>query len=382
MHPKPQGIHLRYIFGTAGQAGSEIENPLFDLLSALQRHGSISQAARALGLSYRHVWGALKSWEAALDVGLVSWTQGRQALLTPFALRLLWAERQARARMTPHVEALRAELGRVFAQAADPTLQVLEIFASHDLALPQLQALAEEQHGLHTHLRFAGSEEALRSLRDGRCRVAGFHAPRLAAPSGVISAALRPLLQPGTHKLIGSHWRRQGLMVRRGETPPASIAALVDAAPGRWRFVSRQAGSGTRLLMDHLLDQAGADPGRDAAGYTAHIETTHVAVAAAIAAGAGDVGLGLEAAARAAGLDFMPLVDEDYFLVCTRAELDTPMLRQLRQTLASPAWERALSALPGYGASRPGEVLSLTRALPWWSYVRPKRVRARQAPAA
>ena len=366
-----RGVHLRYTFEDRGQHGAEVENPLFDLLSALQQQGSISRTAAAQGLSYRHVWGALKQWEAVLGAPLVVWAKGRHARLTPFAQRLLWAERQARTRLRPHVEALRSELARVFAIADDPGLEVLDIFASHDLGLPRLVALAETQRALHLGLRFTGSEEALRSLLDGRCLVAGFHVPRLAQRSEVFSQALRPLLKPGTHKLIGSHWRRQGLMLRPGAAAPAGVAEL---AGGRWRFVNRQPGSGTRLLMDHLLQQAALAP-QDIPGYLTRVEQTHVAVAAAVASGAADVGLGIEAAAREGGLDFVPVADEDYYLVCLAPTLETPAVQGLRATLASPGWAQALQGLPGYGVHRPGEVLSLTRALPWWHFTRARRSR-------
>ncbi len=366
------GIHLRYTFEAAkaaSQLGAEIENPLFDLLSALQAHGSISAAARAQHGSYRHAWSSLKHWEDVLGASLVQWEQGKRARLTPFAQRLVWAERQARVRMTPHVEALRAELAHMFALADDTTLQVLELFASHDLALPRLQALAEECDGLHIGLRFAGSLEALRALKDGRCRVAGFHVPHGAAPDGVVARALRPLLQPGKHKLIGSHWRRQGWIWRPGEPGPDSIAAL---GTGRWRFVSRRQGSGTRLLTDQLLAQSGLQPDQ-VPGYTTCTEDTHVAVAATIASGAADVGIGIEAAAIQAGLVFSPLVEEDYYLMCLKEDLETPALRALRKRLASPAWAEALEKLPGYGVNRPGEVLALTQVLPWWRYRKSKQ---------
>ncbi len=377
-----RGIHLRYTFDSLGQQGAEIDNPLFDLLSALQQQGSISQAAKALDMSYRHVWGALKHWEGVLGHPLVLWSKGRQARLTPFAERLVWAERQARTRLTPHVEALRTELNRVFALAEDTALPLLDIAASHDLGLPQLQSLAEAQGGLHVSLRFAGSEEALRCLLDGRCTLAGFHVPRLvdgAPGSGHFERALRPLLRPGTHKLIGSHWRRQGLMFRRapetafqGVAPAERLQAL---ARGQGRFVNRQPGSGTRLLLDHLLQAAGLDASL-IDGHATRIEHTHVAVAAAVAAGKADAGLGIEAAAHVFGLDFWPLADEDYFLVCLKPALELPAVQALREVLAGSAWAAALALLPGYGVQRPGEVLSLTRALPWWRYPRPRLQRA------
>lgn len=370
----PRGIHLAYAFESRGQSGAEIENPLFDLLSGLREHGSISHAARASGRSYRHVWGALKHWESVLGSALVEWSQGRHARLTPFAERLLWAERQARVRMTPHVEALRKELQRVFALADDASQEVLELAASHDLGLPLLQTLAETRHRVHLDLRFTGSEDALRSLLDGRCRVAGFHVPRFVQPAPVFTRALRPLLKPGMHKLIGSHWRRQGLMYRAGTTPPSLADLAAPAAEGRpvLRFVNRQPGSGTRLLFDHLLAQECLASGA-IDGYATRTETTHVAVATAVASGDADVGLGIEAAAQAHGLRFVPLVEEDYFLVCLKPMVDSPLIASLRAALASPAWATALQDLPGYGVQRPGEVLALTRALPWWKFTRPKR---------
>jgi putative molybdopterin biosynthesis protein len=376
----PRGIHLRYTFEAAGQSGAEIENPLFDLLAAVEQQGSISQAAAALGLSYRHVWGALKHWETVLGQELVLWAKGKRARLSPYAQRLMWAERQARTRMTPHVEALRTELMRVFSLAEDPALQWLDVFASHDMALPRLQLLAEHQQGLHLNLRFAGSEEALRALLDGRCSVAGFHVPRLPAGSTLFAQALRPLLKPGRHKLISSHHRRQGLMWRDGPAAPGAPAGplrdVADLLPtaGRppWRFVNRQPGSGTRLLMDHLLAQAHLQPDQ-IEGYHNRCEHTHVAVAAAVAAGEADAGLGVEAAAREFGLAFQPLIDEDYYLVCLKDTLASPAVQALMRTLAAPAWALSLLNLPGCGTQQPGEVLSLTRALPWWHYPLPKR---------
>lgn len=361
---KTDGIQLQYRFNSNGQSGADMENPLFDLLTAVQAQGSIDRAAKAMGRSYRHTWGSLRAWEESLGRPLVHWEQGKRAQLTPFAQQLMWSERHARIRMMPHLEALRAELAHALGQASDPSFEVVGMLASHDMALPRLQALAARMHKLHLSLQFAGSQEALRRLRDSQCEVAGFHVPQLPSGSAVFSAALRPLLQPGTHKLIGSHRRRQGLMLRKSVPAPAGMQDLTD---GSWRFVNRQAGSGTRLLMDHLLRTEGHAAQR-INGYFTRIEQTHVTVAAAIASGAADVGLGIEAAAREFGLDFKPLVEEDYYLVCLKESLDAAPVQRLRDTLASCAWAQTVMSLPGYSTHRPGEVLSLTQALPWWRY--------------
>ena len=365
---KARGVHLQYSFEAEGQRGAVLHNPLFDLLTAVHEHGSIQHAAKAMGASYRHIWGALKRWEDVMGEPLVTWSQGQPARLTPFADRLLWAERRARTRLTPHIEALRAELEHVLAEAFDASLHVLTIFASHDLALPRLRDLAAHAHGLHIDLRFAGSVDALAALAQGRCLVAGFHVPPLAGGSAQFAAAMKPLLKPGLHKLIGCVRRTQGLMVRPGN--PLRIGGLADlvSSPGREvRFVNRQPGSGTRLLIDHLLAEQGI-AGSTVHGYDGPPEDSHVAVAAAVASGVADVGPGIEAAARPFGLDFVALIAEDYYLVCLKDALEHPAVLKLRATLEAAAWVQALADLPGYEAARSGEVLSLTQALPWWRF--------------
>ena len=371
-----RGVHLQYSFESTGQRGAALHNPLFELLQAVHEHGSIQHAAKHLGASYRHIWGALKRWEDTLGEPLVTWAQGQPARLTPFADRLLWAEKRARARLTPHIEALRAELERVLADALDGSQHVLTVFASHDLALPMLRDVANRDHGLHIDLRFAGSVDALAALAQGRCRVAGFHVPALPGGSRQFAAAMKPLLKPGLHKLIGCVRRTQGLMVRPDN--PHRLRGLPDlvGASGREaRFINRQPGSGTRLLMDHLLAEQGINPA-DVRGYGGSTEDSHLAVAAAVASGLGDVGPGIEAAAQQFGLHFIPLIAEDYFLVCLKDALEHPAVLKLRAALEASAWPEALASLPGYAPSRSGEVLSLTQALPWWHFRAAKKAMA------
>ena len=379
---KARAVRLQYSFEPDEQRGAALHNPLFDLLQAVHEQGSIKHAAQSLGASYRHVWGALKRWETTLGEPLVSWAQGQPARLTPFADRLLWAEKRARTRLTPHIEALRAELAHVLAEALDGSQHVLTVFASHDLALPSLRDLASSSHGLHIELRFAGSLDALAALAQGRCLVAGFHVPPLPGGSRQFAAAMKPLLKPGKHKLIGCLRRSQGLMVAQGN--PLGLRTLRDLVSGPSRsprFINRQAGSGTRLLMDHLLAEHSIAP-ESVPGYADAAEDSHVAVAAAVASGVADVGLGIEAAARQFGLNFMPLVDEDYFLVCLKDALGHPAVLKLRAALAGDAWSQALRALPGYEPARGGEVLSLTQALPWWHFRLAKRAGAGEAAGA
>lgn len=366
---KSRGIHLQYRFGADRQDGADIENPLFEILSALSSAGSIQHAAAALGMSYRHLWGSLKQWEAALGEPLVHWARGQPARLTPFAQRLLWSERQARTRLAPHIEALRHELRRVMDEAFDGNLRLLRIDASHDLALPRLQDLATEHERLHLDLRFAGSLDALRSLADGRCQVAGFHVPPLVDRQEDYARALKPLLRPGRHKLIACMRRQQGLMLPPGN--PLGVDTLAGVVARRLRFADREAGAGTHLLTDHLLRQAGLDR---SALTVACTEVSHVAAALAVASGQADASIGLRAAAESLGLAFVPLAEEDYFLVCLADVLETPPVLALRRLLGQAGWREVLAALPGYAPSpHAGEVLSLVGALPWWRFRVPRR---------
>ncbi len=360
---KTRGVHLQYRFEASGQQGAAVHNPLFDLLQAVHEHGSIQRAARALGASYRHVWGQLHQWQDTLGEPIVHWTQGQPARLTPFAERLLWAETHARARLTPHIEALRAELERVLAEALDGSQQVLTMVASHDLALPALRDTARDSERLHIDLRFAGSLDALRALAEGRCTVAGFHVPPLPDGSALFSRSLKPLLKPGRHKLIGCSHRMQGLMVAPGN--PLALTGLAAVAALQARFARRQAGSATWLLTEHLLAQAALRP---ADLHATGTEDSHSAVAAAVASDMADAGIGLEAAAHAFGLAFVPLARDDYFLVCLAQALEQPAVQALRRALENAAWHRAVAALPGYAVAQPGQVLSLTKALPWWHF--------------
>jgi putative molybdopterin biosynthesis protein len=108
-------------------------------------------------------------------------------------------------------------------------------------------------------------------------------------------------------------------------------------------------------------------PAAHIVGY-AREESTHLAVAAAIAAGEADTGFGIEAAAHQYRLGFVPLATERYYLVCLKESLDTPGMVALRTYLASASWQAWLNTQPGYAADQSGQVLALTKALPWYRY--------------
>lgn len=363
-----QHIHLAYNWQphsaewTSRDRLSPLQNPLMDMLQAVRESGSIASAAKSLKLSYRHVWGELKRWETTLGQPLIHWEKGQPAKLSEFGDKLLWAERRAQARLAPQIRALEAELEKTFSVAFDSEQHVLPMFASHDDALVQLREHAA-QHALHLDLRFCGSVDAIRALNEGRCVLAGFHAPAQPDAHSLVARTYKPLLKTGLHKLIGFASRQQGLMVPRGN--PQELQTLHDLTRSTVRFVNRSPGTGTRLLLDQWLEQAGLSSAT-ILGYT-HEEPSHAAVAASIAAGHADAGLGIESAAKAQGLDFVPLQNEEYWLVCLKSAVDTPAVQLLMETLQSAPWIHHLNTLAGYTASaESGQVQSLKQRLPWW----------------
>ena len=349
-----------------------IRNPLIDLLQAVALHGSISAAARGLGLSYRHVWGELKRWENELGNELIVWEKGQPARLSEFGTKLMWAERQAQVRLSPQIEALRSDLERAFAVAFDDSAHVLTFYASHDDALATLReyALSQEPANgqLHLDIRFTGSVDAIRALNEGRCTMAGFHTLLQPSAGSLAEHTYKPLLKPGLHKIIGFAQRTQGLIVAGSN--PLGLFSLRDLQRTGARFVNRALGTGTRVVFDELLAQAQLKAA-DITGYE-RTEPSHAAVAHAVAAGQADAGLGIEVAARSRSLGFVPLVQERYHLVCLKSALEQPGPQALLRLLRSAPWQAQLNAIAGYTAAQSGEVLAMRQVLPWWDYRKPK----------
>jgi putative molybdopterin biosynthesis protein len=356
-----KNIQLSYALQPASKPQGLIYNPLMALLHAVQAQGSISAAAKTLDLSYRHVWGELKRWEAELGETLLVWDRGQAARLSPFGTKLMYAERQAQARLAPQIETLQAELERSFAMVFKPQSQVLSLYASHDEALSQLRVHCAKKH-LHLDITFTGSVDAIRALNEGRCMMAGFHTTLPSLRGTLAQRTYQPLLQPGLHKIIGFAQRTQGLMLPPGN--PKGVKTLADVRDKHLRLTNRALGTGTRLLLDELLAQLDIKPSQ-IIGYR-HTEPSHSAVAQAIAQGSADVGIGIEAVATALGLNFVPLVQERYDLVCLKTALLEPAVITLRKTLQSAAWRKKLENIHGYLHESSGKVLSLTKTLPWW----------------
>ncbi|HEY3599727.1 MAG TPA: substrate-binding domain-containing protein [Paraburkholderia sp.] len=327
------------------------------LLALVGETGSIAQAATLKGLSYRHAWGLLRSIEMHLGGALIEKERGRGSALSELGHAVLRGQRLCGERLDGNMQALASEvasdLNRWLTQPRDD----VRIQASHGYAVAALvTTLVADDVPLD--IKYRDSAEAIVALARGECDLAGFHLPR-----GEFRAAFaekyRQWLDPQRHVLVHLTGRKQGLFLAKGN--PKNIAGLSDLARDDIRFVNRQPGSGTRMLLDLSLRRIGVDPDR-VNGY-ASTELTHSAIAAFVASGMADVGFGVEPAAHHFGLDFVPAVDEDYYFACDRARLDRAPLATVTEVLRSETFRQRVAQLDGYDPQDCGKLLELDEGL-------------------
>ncbi|SEQ89997.1 ModE molybdate transport repressor domain-containing protein [Solimonas aquatica] len=329
-----------------------------ELLVGIHETGTLAAACGRMQLSYRYAWGLLQEGHAAFGVPLVQSRRGRGAVLTPLGERLVWADKRIAARLSPVFDSLASELEVELERALSKAQGILRMQASHGFAVELIREwLAREQIPLD--LKYRSSFEALAAQNAGVCDIAGFHVP-LGEFELPMLQHYRPWLQPATQRLIYLATRRQGLMVARGN--PRQILGLADLQREGVRFVNRQVGSGTRVLLDLLLARDGVDVHR-IDGYDSG-EHTHAAVAAFVASGMADAAFGVETPARRFNLDFIPLINERYFFICNQEFLDSATMSRLISALRSAELQNAIGALPGYDGLQSGRISTLGETFP------------------
>jgi molybdate transport repressor ModE-like protein len=325
------------------------------LVEAVHEGGSLAQAARKLGLSYRHAWGLIREADQAFGSPLIVMERGKGGQLTRLGEVLLWADRRIAARLNPSLDSLSSELSAEMLRVLSKDIPV-RIQASHGFAVQILKESLAELN-VDCDLRYTSSAEALTALVHQECEFAGFHIPmgELQVP------ALQPYLNALNRRpirLIHLATRTQGLMVTKGN--PLRIHSMKDLGIKGGRFVNRQPGSGTRYLIDVMLnrDRVNHDtvPGYEIWEYT------HAAVAAYIASGMADVGFGIETAARQFNLDFIPLVHERYLFASLPEAENLPGTNRVMEILRSAELRHGISQLAGYDSSGCGEILSFEEA--------------------
>jgi molybdate-binding protein len=204
-----------------------------------------------------------------------------------------------------------------------------------------------------------GSQESVQSLHAGECDLAGFHIPQGEFEHKALSHYLQ-WLDKQKSRLIHVATRRQGLMVARGN--PLQIKGVEDLTRHDVKFVNRQPSSGTRFLLECFLRQQLIQP-EQIAHYN-QAEFTHAAVAAYVASGMADVGMGVETPSQRFKLDFIPLASERYFLLCNEDKLHSPAIQEVLTIMRSAAFCLAVNELAGYSAQGCGTVQTLSQAFP------------------
>lgn len=259
-------------------------------------------------------------------------------------------------RIPAHIEGLnshepvKAELIRPLSQIEDTIL----IVGSHDNTIDVLadQIRAEGKKRVTLSSSHVGSLGGLMALKRGLCHMSGSHL--LDAEDGSYNISyIKKYLPEKKVKLVNLVLREQGFIVKKGN--PKNIKSIDDLVRDDILFINRQAGSGTRILLDYKLNKGGISHNL-IDGYLLD-EYTHMSVAVAVLSGAADVGLGIYAAAKALNLDFIPVVTEQYDLVIDEAYFNSDKMKILLATINSEKFKQRVELLGGYSTEKTGEII-------------------------
>ena len=258
-------------------------------------------------------------------------------------------------RVPSHVEGIKdnddvsAELLRPISAIQNTLVAV----GSHDNSLDVLaDQLKAEKSMLTLSSSHVGSMGGLMAVKKGVCHMAGSHL--LDTEDGSYNIRYLKKYLPDTDvRLVNLVFRDQGFIVPKGN--PKHINGIEDICREDVRFINRQGGSGTRILLDYRLEQSGLDADM-IHGYEIE-EFTHMSVAVAVLSGTVDVGLGIYAAAKALDLDFIPMVTEQYDLVIPQIFIDMKQMQILLDIINSGVFKRRVEALGGYSTIKTGTII-------------------------
>ena len=293
-------------------------------------HGkTLMSACKKMGLSYRNVWQKLNDVELALGFKLMNRVRGHGSQLSEYARYLIQFTEDFDQKTMRLGQTSLLHLEEGFAQFRVNTKKQLRFASSSD---PIIQKAVIDIGGFD--LSTAGSGEALERLLNYEVDIAGFH---VSDPQSSQTIAKR--LHKEGMQIFPVMKRVQGLLGAKGN--PLNIISVKDLLRPKIRFINRQKGSGTRLLLDTILTKEGIDS-HDIKGYL-NEEFTHSAIATAILAKKADVGMGVKSIALENGLDFIQLKDEIFFLAMNQdLSANSDIAKLIRKI-------RALSgASPGY----------------------------------
>lgn len=332
---------------------------LFELLRHLQTDKRLTSAAMQADVSYRHAWNIIRKWNTNFGQPLVKQTKGSGTVLTELGEKLLWAEKLIEAHLSPQIGTLSSTINRELNEILGKQANILKIHASHGYAVGILPQLIADNDHLSIDIKYMGSVAAVKSLANGDCQLAGFHLCEHPLLKNKVSQAYQPYLNNNDYVIIQMVLRHQGLIVQKKN--PKNIYFLSDLIDPTLQFINRQPASGTRLLIDELLEKCKLST-KNITGYN-NEEFTHTAVAAHVASGAADVGFGIEYAADKFNLDFIPIVTEKYVLACKKQQLDSNNIKQILLLLENYQFTERVHGLVGYHPDSPGKCISIEEFL-------------------
>ncbi|MFI3172231.1 MAG: molybdopterin biosynthesis protein [Eubacteriales bacterium] len=227
--------------------------------------------------------------------------------------------------------------------------KTLVIIGSHDLILDVAADMMPTRHvGRFISSTHVGSMGGIMALKRGEAHVAPIHLLDEEDGSYNISYLKRLFQEPIV--LVKGVGRVQGFIVKKGN--PLNVQNFEDLA--KYRFVNRQRGAGTRLLLDYKLKEQRIDS-ETINGYQKEL-TTHMSVAAAVGSDGADVGLGVQSAANALGLDFIPVGEEEYDFAIPKKYFESPEVQAFLDVITSDEFKEKVESLGGYTTSRVGEM--------------------------
>ena len=249
-------------------------------------------------------------------------------------------------------EVVKAELLRPVSTIQNSIVVVGSHDNTLDLLSDNIRALNNNQITISSS--HVGSIGGLMAIKKGVCHLSGSHL--LDTESGLYNVSyIKKYLPNISVKLVNLVLRDQGLMILPGN--PKKIKGIEDLQGKNISFINRQNGSGTRILFDYKLNQLGINP-ETIIGYE-NEEYTHMSVAVAVLSGIADVALGIYAAAKALGLDFIPIVTEQYDLVIPEIYFELDNIQILLETIRSDIFKKGVLKLGGYNVEKTGQIIDI-----------------------
>ena len=228
----------------------------------------------------------------------------------------------------------------------------LMMIGSHDLAVDKLiNQIKKNKENFELNIQSVGSMSGLVSLKRGECQLAGAHL--LEPETGEYNISyINDLFKNEKMAVINLVHREQGLMVKKNN--PKRLNDINSLKDENVKFINRQRGSGTRVLLDYLLKTNNIDK-TNIKGYDKE-ELTHMGAAVQVAEGTADAALGIRAAASAVGLDFIPIKKEKYDIILKKKSLEDPRIKRLIKIIKSSPFQKAVKELKGYDLKNSGEI--------------------------